>query len=149
MARTKPAPVPVEVPATRRRTAPALTSKVAAPVRRRVPPAPKTATEGKQAGTPRRGSKIVTTFTEFFHNWGGCLPFVDINECPHHRVFRQKQKDGVVYWIDNGICKQFCPNGKKFCPRYEEYWKRGGARVDHEEFMTKRFKAAGVCHGGS
>lgn len=147
MARTKPAPVIEAKP--RRRTMPSLPQKVDAPARRRVPPTPKTDTGGKPAGTPRRGSKVLTKFTEFFHNWGGCLPFVDPEDCTHHRLFRQKQKDGVVFWMDNGICKQFCPNGKNHCPRYEEYWKRGGARVDHEEFLKQRFIAAGVSHVGS
>lgn len=153
MARTKPAPVETRttpVPAPRRRTAPASSQhEVVAPARRRTSPAPKTEGGPSRAGTPKKGRKVLTRFTEFFHNWGGCLPFVDLEECTHPRVFRQRQLDGVVFWIDNGICKQFCPNGNKHCSRYEDYWKRGGSKQDHEEFLKQRFVAAGASNGGS
>ena len=147
MARTKPAPVIEAKP--RRRTMPSLPQKMDAPARRRVPPTPKTPTGGKPAGTPRRGTKVLTKFTEFFHNWGGCLPFVDPEECSHQRLFRNKQKDGVVYWIDNGICKQFCPNGARHCTRYNNYWAKNGDKAVHEEFMKQRFIEAGASNGDS
>lgn len=147
MARTKP--VPAKPKRTRRRTTPDSTKLVGAPVRRRTSPTSDPSPARKIAGTPRKGPKVITAFTEFFHNWGGCLPFVNPDDCPHPRRFQHEQTDGIVYWIDNGICKLACPNGKKHCPRYEDYWKRGGGKVAHSNFIKQRFIAAGACNGCS
>lgn len=128
-----------------KRLAPSPTQQIS---RRTRPPAhatgkaqgtPRTAPVGKKAGTPRQSNVVLTEFTKHFHNWGGHLPFVEPEDCPHPRRFADQQPDGIVHWIDNGICRGgFCPNGNARCDRYWEYWKKGGKDA-HQEFMEGKY----------
>ena len=73
-------------------------------------------------------------FTEHFHNWGGFMPFPPLT-CNHIKnVFAFRQKDGIVKWIDNGICNGKC---KSKCDRWTSYWK-GGGKEEHVNFVMAR-----------
>lgn len=73
-------------------------------------------------------------FTEHFHNWGGFMPFPPSGCLYKKNIFSFQQKDGIVKWIDNGIC-----NGKCFnkCDRWKDYWKNGG-KEEHVNFVMAR-----------
>ena len=94
--------------------------------------------EKRQKDKLERRLKPLTEFTENFINWGGFMPFVP-KECGHQKVFSQIQKDGIVYWIDNGICDAKCPNKELKCERWKEYWKNGG-KEKHIKFVLKKEK---------
>ena len=83
----------------------------------------------------KRRDNYITVFTRFFYNWGGHMPFVPMS-CTHNRVFAQKQEDGKVRWIDNGICNTHC---KDKCDRWKQYWNNGG-KEEHSGFVNKSFK---------
>ena len=51
-----------------------------------------------------------------------------------NKIFAFKQKDGLVKWIDNGICNGKC---KLKCERWAEYWKDGG-KEEHISFVMAR-----------
>ena len=73
-------------------------------------------------------------FTEHFHNWGGFMPFPPSTCNFKNKVFTFRQKDGLVKWIDNGICNGKC---KLKCDRWSEYW-FGGGKEEHISFVMAR-----------
>ena len=79
-----------------------------------------------KAKRTKKVMRTITTFTEYFKNVGGSMPFVDPADCEHPKLEVSRQKDGKVYWMDVAICRKFCPNGKDHCSRYVEYHKHGG-----------------------
>ena len=73
-------------------------------------------------------------FTEHFHNWGGFMPFPPLTCNYLKNVFAFRQPDGIVKWIDNGICNGKC---KAKCDRWTSYWK-GGGKEEHVNFVMAR-----------
>lgn len=135
MARTvppKPAAATPTPPISRRTRPPA-------PVTTKPQGTPKAAPSGRRVGTPRQTDAVLTEFTKHHINWGGHMPFVEPEDCSHKRLFKQQQPDGVVFWIDNGICRGgFCPNGNAHCDRYWQYWKKGG-KEEHNAFVENKY----------